>query len=83
MIPGSIIATCLWVVLVSGIGMAPRRFHKPVGLPMLLLFFPLVAWISVDLGWIWGAGLFLAGLSIFRYPARYFGLALWQKVRRR
>ncbi|MFT5161406.1 MAG: hypothetical protein ACI9ZD_003025, partial [Paracoccaceae bacterium] len=34
-----------------------------------------------ELGIWWALALFVGGLSIFRYPARYYGLILWRKLR--
>ena len=79
-VPVSILATCLWVLAVSVVGMMPRRFHKPAGFPLMFLFFPLLVWVGYEMGWIWAVVLLFAGLSIFRYPAKYYGLLLWRRI---
>jgi hypothetical protein len=75
------LAAILWVLAVSGVGMMPRKWHPRLGLPLLVLL-PVVLWgLAADLGPWWAVGLFVGALSIFRYPAKYFGLFLWRKLR--
>ncbi len=76
----SLLVTILWILMVSGVGMLPRRFHKRFGFPMLLLFPFVLVYLIFDMGIWWGLLLFAGALSIFRYPARYFGRILWQKM---
>lgn len=74
------LAAILWVLAVSTVGMLPRKWHPRLGLPMLVLL-PFVLWgLAADLGVWWAVGLFVGALSIFRYPAKYFGLYLWHRV---
>lgn len=75
-----VLATIVWVLMVSFVGMLPRRFHKRFGFPLLLAFPIVVILLWRELGWIWGMALILAGLSIYRYPARYYGLALLRRL---
>ena len=74
--PWSLLAAALWVLAISAIGLAPQRFHKPLGLPMLALFLPLVAWVAWDTGRWWALALLAGGLSIFRHPLRWAGRRL-------
>jgi len=69
-----------WIILISGVGMLPRRFHWRFGLPMLVLFPVVLAYFAWDTGPYWGLALFVAALSIYRYPVKHFGLALYRKV---
>ena len=73
--------TIAWVLVISAIGMLPMRFHKRFGFPMLMLFPFVLVFLAYDLGFWWAPALFVGALSIFRYPARYFGLKLWRKLR--
>lgn len=77
----SILVTIIWILVVSAVGMMPRAFHKPFGFPLLAMFPVVLVYLGWEMGFFWALGLFLAGLSIFRYPARYYGLALWRKLR--
>ncbi len=76
----SLLATIFWVLAVSLVGMMPRTQHKRFGFPLLAMFPFLLAFVAFELGLWWALGLFAAGLSIYRYPARYYGLALWRKL---
>ncbi|NOX73896.1 MAG: DUF2484 family protein [Alphaproteobacteria bacterium] len=77
----SLIITILWIIVISVIGMMPMRFHKRLGFPMLMLFPFVLIYLAYDMGVWWAVALFVGGLSIFRYPARYFGLKAWRKLR--
>lgn len=79
----SLIAAIVWVLIISGIGMLPRRFHPYLGLPMLALLPFLLAYIAYDAGPYWALGLLIGAISIFRYPLRYFGRLAWRKLRSR
>ncbi len=76
----SLIVTIVWILVISAIGMLPMRFHKRLGFPMLMLFPFVLAYLAWDLGVWWALALFAGALSIFRYPARYFGLIAWRKL---
>jgi len=77
---GGLAVTILWVLLISGVGMMPRDWHWRLGLPMLLLFPFVLGYLAWDMGIYWGLALLVAALSIYRYPARYYGIALWQRL---
>lgn len=72
--------TVLWVLVISGVGMLPRRFHWRFGFPMLMLFPLVLAYLAYDKGMWWALGLCVAALSIYRYPAKHYGLALLRKA---
>jgi hypothetical protein len=77
---GAFLAAILWVLAVSAVGMMPRKWHPRLGLPMLALLPVVLAWLAIAVGPWWAVGLFVGALSIFRYPAKYFGLFLWRKL---
>jgi uncharacterized protein DUF2484 len=79
----SLIVTIIWILVISTVGMLPQRFHKRLGFPMLALFPFVLGYLVVDMGLWWALALFAGALSIYRYPARYYGRALWRKVRGR
>ena len=70
-----------WILAVSVVGFLPSRFHKRFGFPLLVLFVPLLIYVGWSLGLAWAVGVFVAGLSIYRYPARYYGRLLLGKLR--
>ena len=69
-----------WVLVISAVGMLPMRFHKRFGFPMLALFPVVLAYLGWEMGVWWAVGLFAAALSIYRYPARYYGRMVWHKL---
>ncbi|MCB1367255.1 MAG: DUF2484 family protein [Rhodobacteraceae bacterium] len=77
----SLIIAIVWVLVISAIGMLPRRFHPYLGLPMLALLPFILGYIAYDAGPYWALGLLIGAISIFRYPLRYFGRLLWQRLR--
>lgn len=78
-----LIGAVIWVLAVSAVGMGPRRYHKRLGFPLLILFLPLLIWLWVGAGPGWALGLLAGALSIYRYPARYYGRALLERLRGR
>lgn len=76
----SLMATILWVLVISMVGMLPMRFHWRFGLPMLCLFPAVVLWLGWSMGHWWALALLVGALSIYRYPARHYGRKLWAKV---
>jgi len=76
----SLVITIIWVLAVSCVGMLPRDYHKRLGFPMLALFPFVLGYLAWDLGPYWALALLAAAASIFRYPAKYYGLALWRKL---
>ncbi len=77
----SLLAAIGWVIVISVIGMLPRRFHPWLGLPMLVALIPLLVWIGYDAGIWWVVGLLAGAMSIFRYPLRYFLRFLLSRLR--
>ncbi|MDA0222995.1 MAG: DUF2484 family protein [Proteobacteria bacterium] len=76
----SLLVTIAWILVVSFVGMLPRDYHKRFGFPMLILFPFVLGYLAWDMGLYWALALLAAALSIFRYPAKYYGLALWRKL---
>lgn len=77
----SVAVTIVWVLVISGVGMLPMRFHWRLGFPMLLLFPLVLIYLGWEMGIWWSVGLFAAALSIYRYPARHYTRKLWHKVK--
>ncbi len=77
---GSFLVTIAWVLAISFVGMLPMSYHKRFGFPLLAIF----PFVLVYLGWqngiYWSLALLLAALSIYRHPAKYYGLLLWHKI---
>lgn len=76
----ALVVTIVWVLLISLVGMLPMRFHKRLGFPMLALFPFVLGYLGWEKGIWWVVGLLAAGLSIYRYPAKYYGLKAWHRL---
>jgi len=79
----SLLVTIGWVLAISFVGMLPRSQHRRFGFPLLALFPFVLFYLGWQMGIYWALGLLAAGVSIFRYPARYFGRILWHKLTHR
>ncbi len=71
----------VWVVLVSLVALMPFPQHKPYAVAMLVLFPAVLVAVAVDFGVLWAVLLFLAALSIYRYPALFAAKYLWRRLR--
>ncbi len=76
----SLIVAIIWVLVISFVGMLLGPQHKRFGFPMLALFSFVLVYLAWDTGIFLALGLFVAALSIYRYPARYYGLAMSRKL---
>lgn len=72
----------VWVVLVSAVALMPFPQHKPYAIAMLALFPVIIGLVAVEVGPLWAVLLFLAALSIYRYPAIFAARYVLKKLRR-
>jgi len=75
-----LVVTIIWILVISAVGMLPRAYHWRFGLPMLMLFPFVLGYLAWDTGIYWALALVAAWVSIYRYPLKYFGLAMMRKV---
>lgn len=77
---GPVLLACLWCVLANVIAMFPSKHkHWPAFYVLMAFGLPILAWVFVSDGWVFGMIFTLAGVSIFRWPVRY--LLRWLKAR--
>jgi isoprenylcysteine carboxyl methyltransferase (ICMT) family protein YpbQ len=74
----ALVLLCVWVLVASVIGFAPRRFHWRGAIVLMLTAVPLLWWVYLELGPLWTLGAFAAMASILRWP----GLFLIRKIGR-
>lgn len=75
----SLVLAFLWAILANVIAMLPsKRSHWPAAYALIAVGLPILAFVYVENGPVFTAVIFLAGLSILRWPVRY----LWRWVRR-
>ena len=75
---GPLVALCIWVLVASVIGFAPRRFHWRGAIGLMVAAVPLLGAIYLELGALWTLGAFAAMASILRWP----GVFLLRKIGR-
>ena len=76
----SALASCLWILLASAIGLLPSRDHHwRAAYALIALGIPILGWVTYQNGPVWGLLALAAGASILRWPVVY----LWRWVRRR
>lgn len=73
----SMILSALWVLAATAVAFLPMRRQYVPGVGLLILVPALILWLGYDHGWGWSVAAFLAFLSMFRNPLRYF----WRKWR--
>lgn len=67
-----VILAFLWCVLANVIGMLPSKHkHWPSAYVLMAVGVPILIWVYVSDGLIFGMIFTLAGVSILRWPVRY------------
>lgn len=72
----ALIAACLWALIATLIGLAPRRFHWPGGIALIVTGLPLLVWVFVSDGPVPGVLLLAAQASVLRWPLRFLARRL-------
>ena len=75
-----VVLAFLWCVLANLVGMLPSKHkHWPSAYVLITFGVPILVWVFVSDGWIFGLVFALAGVSILRWPVRY--LLRWLRAR--
>lgn len=70
---GSLIAFCLWAVAANVVALIPSRRNRwPQAYVLIALGIPLVGWVTYQNGALIGLVSLAAGVSVLRWPLRYF-----------
>ncbi|WP_439119579.1 DUF2484 family protein [Marivita sp.] len=80
----SLSAACCWIILAAILAALPSRdnhWRRAYGL--MALGGPILVWVYLSDGVIWGLVFTLAMLSVFRWPLRYFIAWLLRALSRR
>ena len=64
----SLTPACLWAIIASIVARAPRRFHRPGAVVMVVTGIPLPGWVTWQNGPLWGMPV-LAGEGVDAAPA--------------
>ena len=78
--PVSLTLACLWVLGASLAGALPKRFHWPCAWGLVVTGIPLLGFITLQAGPVWGLLALAGGASILRWPLRRFGERLRRAV---
>lgn len=66
--PVAIILACLWILVACAAGMAPARYHWPAAWALIATGIPLLGFLTLTMGPVWGLVALAAGASILRWP---------------
>ncbi len=68
----SVLLACAWCVLANFIGMFPSKHkHWPSAYVLMTFGLPLLVWVFVADGWVFGLIFTVAAMSILRWPVVY------------
>ncbi len=74
-----LILGCLWLILANVIAMVPTRDrHIRAAMALVVAGIPLLGWVTLENGPVWGLVFLIGGASIMRWPLVWF----WRSVRR-
>ena len=79
----SLILACLWALLATGIAMTSGRWHWPAAYALIAVGIPLVGFVTLQNGPVVGLFVLAGGVSMLRWPVRFFARWLARQVRRR
>ena len=75
-----LILSCLWVVIAHIGSLLPTKdYHWRFAYVLMAVGFPLLIWVIMTDGWIFGLMLIFAAASVFRWPLYY----LWKYIKRK
>lgn len=79
----SLILACLWALVATGIAMTSARWHWPAAYVLIVVGIPLVGYVTLQNGPVVGLVVLAGGVSMLRWPVRFFGRWLARQVRGR
>lgn len=79
----SLTLVCIWVVVASGIAMSSGRWHWPAAYGLIAVGIPLLGYVTYQNGPLIGLFVLAGGVSMLRWPVRFFGRWVLRQVRGR
>ncbi len=64
----SLILVCLWVLVAAVAGASPRRYHWRAAWVLIATGIPLLGFVTLQVGPVWGLVCLAAGASVLRWP---------------
>jgi 4-amino-4-deoxy-L-arabinose transferase-like glycosyltransferase len=59
---------CVWALLACLAAMAPQRYHWPAAWALIATGIPILGYVTLVLGPVWGLIVMAAGASVLRWP---------------
>jgi len=78
--PLTLILACFWALAAFVAGLAPGRFHWPAAYVLIATGFPIVGYVGVQAGPLWGLAVLGACASVLRWPLIFAGRWLRRRV---
>ncbi len=66
--PVSLVLACLWAIAAGVAGMGPQRWHWPAAWALIATGIPLLGFVTLQMGPVWGLICLAAGASVLRWP---------------
>jgi hypothetical protein len=74
----SLILACVWTVAATAVAMLPSRDHHwRAAYVLIAAGIPILGWVTLENGPVWGLATLAAGASILRWPL----IHLWRRMR--
>lgn len=77
----SLILVCLWVLIAAVIEALPQRLHWRGAAVLIALGIPLLGFVTLEKGPLWGLAVLVVGMSVLRWPLIRLGQWLRQRLR--
>lgn len=72
----SLVVACIWAVAATIIAVMPARLHWRAAYGLIAAGIPLLGWVTLQNGPVWGLVCLAAGASLLRWPA----IRLWRRL---
>lgn len=77
----SLILACLWALAATGCALLPVRCHWPAALVLIAAGIPILGYVTLENGPIWGLAVLAAGASVLRWPLVALGRYVQARLR--
>ncbi len=79
----SLTLACLWAILSSAVALTPNRWHWPAAYALIAVGIPILGFVTLQNGPVLGLLALAGGISILRWPARFFGRWMLRQLKGR
>ena len=77
----ALVLFCIWVVAAAAIAMMPQRLHWPGAVVLIALGIPLLGYVTLQAGPVWGLVALAGGVSVLRWPVLRAGQWIARRLR--